>query len=600
MYNNRFRYLFFLFAFGVVVSVNSCGDKEPPFPGTPPLRVVFGTPPPTVNPSVWFSDVKNWGAQAYMYHSPHFQGNLFRREVGGELLYEGDNLRSVAFLSTLDEGFTAQLSSEEISFQEQLAREAYQVCLAQGLTFYYSIPFPLFPVQDPEVVREVHPEFFDASGRFNFAHPDLPAYLSHLIESLKTAMPEMKGINVILGEGYGNSFEPTPADLERISEWLPPLLEALDNTCRQLGMTGMIGVESIWHTVKTRRSLLEAVNQYPDLQFFTDATWPEETTRMPFLGYIPPADSMLLKKNPLAINILADAEFMGQGKLPSVLPVWLQHLAQQSYLRGADIVLARTFIGDGGGSATNFNRLNVHLLLHYLQDPRSSPKASAQMVAEEMFGYDFPSRLTAVMLIAEDALQAVSSVNYINVLDDSRFPLPQFLDRDFADLPHRMKAIDDLFEPPGTPLYTEDIPMPDTLHAWDQWRWQAELIAQPVDQMLLDLEQANGWLDRIQSEVGYLTLDFSPEQRQMIVGGYRDLLLYARGVYQYVQGGAVYHRWHRLKKISREEALTQLEPIAGQLRLIAADADESILGLQDRLLNMAETFEQLNIRQVEK
>lgn len=599
MISNRFCFLSSFLVLSLLLALGACKEEELPFPGTPPKRAVFGTPPPTVNPDIWFSDVKNWGAQTYIYHSPHFQGNLYRRQAGISPAYEGDDLRSVAFLSTLEEGFLPHLSTEEITYQEQLARESYQACLEQELEFHYSIPFPLFPVQDPELVRAVQPELFDASGRIDFAHPDLPAYLSRLVGTYKKALPEMKGINVILGEGYGNRFELTAGDLEQISDWLPDLLEALDKSCRELGLSGMIGVESILHTNKSRREVMEAVNKYPNLRFFTNATWPEETTRMPFLGYIPPADTLLLKKNPVAINVLTDTEFMGQGELPSVLPVWWQYLAQQSHLREVDMVLARAFVGDHGGSATNFNRLNINLLLHFLEHPRASPKAATQMVGEEMFGYEFPSRLTAVMLIAEDAFQSVSSVNSINVLDDSRFPLPQFLDRDYVDVPHRMKAIDELFEPPGTPLYLEDEPMPDTLHAGVHWRWQVELVAKPVDQMLLDLEQTNGWLDRIQSEVDYLTLDFPPAQRQMLVGGYRDLLLYARGIYQYVQGGAVHHRWYRLERVSREEAVAQLAPLAEQLRLIAADADESALSLQERLLLMAAAFEELNIERME-
>lgn len=595
MYHKHVRLIILFLVLGLMAGLSGCGKDEPPFPGTPPLRVVFGTPPPVVNPGIWFSDVKKWGAQAYMYHSPHFQGNIFREQAGLPLTYDGDDLKSVAYLSAMDAGFSKRLSSDELSFQEQLAQEAYEACRGQELDFYYSIPFPLFPVQDQAVVQEVHPELFDDSGLLNFAHPDLPAYLSRLIETLQAAMPEMKGINVIIGEGYGNVFAPTAADLDKVSEWLPALLTALDSTARRLNITAMIGVESIWHTVKSRRQVLEAVNQYPDLQFFTNATWPQETTRMPYLGYIPARDTLLLKKNPLAVNILTDTEFMGKGALPAVLPVWWQYLAQESYLRGAEMVLARAFIGDRGGSATNFNRLNVHLLLHFLEDPRSSPKPTTQMAAEEMFGSDFPSRLTAVMMIAEDAFQTISSVNYVNVLDESHFPPPQFLDKDYVDLPHRMKAIDDLFEAPGTPLYTEDIPMPDTLHAWEQWRWQPELIAQPVDEMLLGLENANGWLDRIQKEVEYLAIDFPPQHRQMLVGGYRDLLLYARGMYQFVQGGAVHHRWYRLERISQEEALSQLAPLAEQLRLIAADADGSVLDLQNRLLELAEAYEQLNI-----
>lgn len=599
MSRSSFQTILLVLVLGLLFGLAGCQEEEPPFPGTPPLRVVFGTPPPTVNPAIWFSDVKNWGAQAYLYHSPHFQGNLFRKEAGVQLDYPGDHLRSVAFLSTLNNGYASHLSAEEITYQEQLAREAYQACLDQELDFYYSIPFPLFPVQHPEAVRAVQPELFDDVGQFNIAHPDLPAYLGQLVRVYKDAFPDMKGINIILGEGYGNSFELTAADLDRVAEWLPGLLNTLDSTCRELGLSGMIGVESIWHTNKSRREVLEAVNQYPDLHLFTDATWPEETTRMPFLGYVPPADTSLLKKNPVAINVLTDTEFLGQGELPSVLPVWWQYVAQQSYLRGADMVLARAFIGDRGGSATNFNRLNVHLLLHFLQHPRASPKPTTQMVAEEMFGYDFPSRLTAVILIAEDALQAVSSVNYINLLDRSYFPPPQFLDRDYVAFPQRMKAIDEFFEPPGTPLYIEDVPMPDTLHAGVHWRWQVELIAQPVDEMLLGLEEANGWLDRIQKEVDYLTLDFAPAHRQMLVGGYRDLLLYARGIYQYVQGGAVHHRWYRLGRISRLEALAQLAPLADQLQLIAADADGAVLQLQERLLLMAAAFENLEIEAVE-
>jgi hypothetical protein len=281
--------------------------------------------------------------------------------------------------------------------------------------------------------------------------------------------------------------------------------------------------------------------------------------------------------------------------LPIVLPRWWQQLARQAYLQDVEIAAGRAFQGDGGGSATNFNRLNLHLLMRFLEDPRRSLKPTLHEVNEAMFGDDFPSRLTAIMLIAEDAIQAMSGVNSINLLDEGRFPPPQFLDRDYLSPPYLMKAIDDLFEPPGTPLYPEETTRPDTIDAAISWRWQREVSARPVDEYLLTIENAIDWLDKIQKEVQYLCLDLKPEHRAMFVDGYRDLLLMTRGMYQFVQGAAVHHRWYRLQRMSREEALQQLAPIAEQLRLIADEAGDSPMELQQRLLEMAEAYETLEI-----
>ncbi|WP_143473409.1 hypothetical protein [Flavilitoribacter nigricans] len=583
------------FFFILSVIMLSCGDSEPPFPGTPPERAIYGTLPPTVNPDAWFRDVKHWGAETYIYHSPHHLGNAYRQQAGVSTDYDGADLKQVAFLSELDPAFATYLNADERKYQEQLVLEAYNACRAQELNFYYALPFPVFPVQDTASLRAAHPDWLDANGRLDLADPAIVASLPKILEALQAAMPELKGVSLKMGRGNGNIFELATADLDRISEWLPPLLQTFSESCKVLGLQGMLSAESIWHTNKTRREAYEIFNRYPDIMMLEPATWPEETTLMPFWGFVAPGDTARLDNNPVAVDILTDTEFLGQGQLPIVLPRWWQYLAQQTYLQDVELAIGRAFQRDQGGSVNNFNRLNLQLLMRFLEDPRQSLKPTLHAANEAMFGDDFPSRLTSIMLIAEDAIQAMSSVNSVNLLDNGHFPPPQFLDRDYLEEPLLMKGIDDLFEPPGTPLYPEETEQPDTLSATVHWRWQMEISARPVDEYLLTIENAINWLDRIQKEVQYLTLDFRPDQREMFVGGYRDLLLMARGMYQFVQGAAVHHRWYRLQRMSREEALLQLAPIAEQLRLIADEAGDSPMELQTRLLNMARAFETLEI-----
>lgn len=575
--------------------ITACGDSEPPFPGTPPERAVYGTPPPTVNPDSWFRDVKYWGAESYIYHSPHYQGNTFRRQAGVATTYPGANLKQVPFMSGIDPAFEPFLDEAERNYEEQLALEAYSACRERALKFYYALPFPVFPVQDSVAIRSAHPEWFGEDGRLDLANPELVAEIPKILQALKSAMPELSGVSLSTGRGNGNFEALTAEEIVRIEEWLPQLLQVFSESCKQLGLQGIFSAESIWQTNKTRRETFEIFNRYPAIMILEPATWPEETTLMPFWGFVEPGDSAMLDNNPTAVNILTDTEFMGRGQLPIVLPRWWQYLAQQTYLQDVELAAGRAFQGDEGGSVNNFNRLNLHLLMRFLEDPRRSLKSTLHEVNEAMFGDDFPSRLTSIMLIAEDAIQALSSVNSINFLDEGRFPPPQFLDRDYLKPPFLMKGIDDLFEPPGTPLYPEETEQPDTVDVTTHWRWQMEVSARPVDEYLLTIENAINWLDKIQKEVDYLTLDFQPEQRKMFVGGYRDLLLTARGMYQFVQGAAVHHRWYRLQRMSREEALQQLAPIAEQLRLIADEADASPLDLKQRLLAMAVALETLEI-----
>lgn len=571
------------------------GDNEPPFPGQPPQRAVAGTPPPTVNPQAWFGDVKHWGAETYVYYSPHLQGNRYRQQAGVSTSYDGSNLRQIPFLSGIDPGFAPYEDAGEASYQEELALEAYRACVDQGLEFYYAIPFPIFPVQLDSIVQKVHPEWFGEDGQLNYAHPELIRTLPTVLNKLKTAMPEMRGICLLLNEDNDGGLSLSAENLEKASDWLEPLLAILDETGKGLSLRTMVTAESIWHSHRTRQQTYQLFNKFPEVTIMLPATWPEETTRMPYRGFVPAADTSLLEGNPVAVSILTDTEFLGRGEIPVVLPRWWQYLAQQAYLHKTDLAIARSFQGDEGGSATNFNRLNIQLMLEFLQDPRLSLKPTLHSVNEKMFGDDFPSRLTSIMIIAEDAIQAITSVNYINFLEEGQFPSPRFLDRDYLAAPHRMKGIDDLFEPPGTPLYPEETERPDTLQSYLLWRWQMEVTARPVDEYLLSIENAITWLEKIQKEVEYLTLDFSPQHREMFVGGYRDLLLLGRGAYQFVQGAAVHHRWYRLQRITKTEALEQLAPIAEQIRLIADEADGSSLELKDRLLTMAEAFETLNI-----
>lgn len=511
------------------------------------MRAVYGTPPAELV-TRWVKDVNRWGAQAYFYRS-----------------------QPVA----------------DTTVELELRQSVYQACTETGLMFYYGLPLIGFSTTP-------------TSGKQDQTATELLSTLSagqleKSVRAAHSAMPDLKGVFLWLPGDPAAGPALSRQELVSAPDWLPPLLRAFDEVCQELSLEGIVSVQHDLHTQATRRQWYELFRAFPNLSILEAATWPEENTLLPFWGFIPPQDTQLLDSNRIMVQMLTDTEFMGQGRLPAILPRWWRQMAQAAYRPEVRLAAARCFLGDGGQTAVNFNRLNVHLLLHFLQHPTDDLQEVMQDVNKEMFGFDFPSRLSSIMLIAEDALQAVSSVNHVNILDRSHFPPPAFLDRDHVPATQQMKAVDDLFEPPGTPLFPEDSDSLDRLGAAGQWRWQNEVIARPVDEYLLAIEEAVNWLTRIQPEVDFLTLDFPPAHRELFVSGYRDLLLLGRGMYQFVLGAAVYHRWRRLEKSSREEVLQELAPLAAQLRLIAAEADGSSLELQQRLLAMAKAFETLEV-----
>lgn len=532
---NRYVYLIIC---GLIINV-SCKPDLPPFPGEAPVRAVYGAPPEE-GAERWVQDVHRWGAQAYFYRS----------EVD------------------------TAISPEKIVFTTEMdrARRLYQACVNQNMDFYYGLPIPLPRVNDNESKR------LDTTL--------IAGHLRQMAQTLKTELPELQGIFLWIPD------RPQQREvLSAISRWLPSVARSLDEVCRELSIKGIVSTRSDWHTLLSRRQMYQVLNNFPELVILESATWPEENTSLSFWGFIPPQDTQLLQHNPVMVTILTDTEFMGRGRLPAVLPRWWQRMAQATYRPEVRLAAARCFLGDDGATAINFNRLNAHLLLYFLQYPNAEPEVALQEVNQAMFGLDFPSRLSSIMLISEEALEAVTTLNSINILDNSRFPPPAFLDQEYLTAPRKMKAVDDLFEPPGTPLFDEFAAALDTLGPQSQWRWQREVIARPVDEYLLAIEDAVTWLTKIQAEVDFLTLDFPPKRRELFVGGYRDLLLLGRGMYQFVLGAAVYHRWNRLGKSSREEVAQELAPIAEQLQLIADEAEGSSLELQERLRQMAGFFE---------
>ena len=548
--------------------------------------VLTGMMTNSTNNEKWFKDIASWGVAGYECFAPHYRANLFKQNVEERIngVLKG-NYTTIPWLEELMPEFKVFQNGEEYKWQEEMILKAYKGCVNNGIEFNYGYPFPIFPVQDVQLVKKIKPELFDAKGKLIMTHPFLRELLKNHIRLLKKKLPLLKGVTVWMCEGNGELVKFDEYDLEHNKEWLDAWVGALNEVCKELNIKGTVFAHDYFHTYKTHRQVFEALAKYPDIIVMEDNTWPEENTLCPPFAFIPEADQkQLFASNPISQNILTDCEYLGQGFYPCVLPRWWKKSVNEGIKKGVDIVNGRTFFWDRGCTDINFDRMNAYMLTQFCYTPTANPKKILSDAVHEYLGKEVPNQLIDILYETEPMLQKIVGINGTSSLNHSAFPLAVYLDKDYFNNIRYMKAVDDLFQKPGTLLYPQ---ISDEIDAAVQWRVQNSIIAKPVESYLQEKTEVINWLEKTMPQLPNLTKSLPKEKALFINESYHSIYVLAKGMKLFIESGKVHYDWYRAKTLSENDAKEKFGAIANQLQQLSEENKNLPLNLNSDILKFA-------------
>lgn len=571
--------LLFIFIIGIV----KLQAQSPNYVVKPVLTGMMAT---STDAEKWFKDIAGWGVKSWECFAPHYRAQLFRlnvdERINGELL---GNDKTIPWLEELMPEFKKYQNQQEYKWQEEMILKAYQGCVDNHIDFTYGYPFPIFPVQDVDLVKKFKPELFDVNGKLILTHPYLRDLLKNHIRLLKRKLPLLKGVTVWMCEGNGELVKFDETDLQNNKEWLDSWVGALSEVCKELNIEGTIFAHDYFHTNKTHRNVFEVASKYPDIIIMEDNTWPEENTLMPPFAFMPEQDQKLLfSSNRVSQNCLTDCEYLGQGFYPCFLPRWWKKSVNEGIKKGVDIVNGRTFFWDRGCTDISFDRMNAYMLTQFCYTPDADPKKVLIDAVHEFLGNKIPEKLIDILYETEPMLQKIIGINGTSSLNHSGFPKAIFLDKDYMNNVRYMKAIDDLFQKPGTKLF---IPVSDSLDAGLQWRVQNSIVSKPVNLYLNEKTEAIHWLEKILPQLPELTKNLPQDKATFITNSYSTIYILAKGMKLFVESGKVHYDWYRAKSLSTIEADKKFNAIANQLQQLTKESNKLPLNLKSDILQFA-------------
>lgn len=537
--------------------------------------MLYGSPRPDTDIDAWFSalqrwNVKNWVTMLNDYRDSATNGLDFRGPV-------------VPLLSSAAPSFRGHIDAAEEQRKAAHILNQVRSCKQHEIDFWIGLPFPIFPTADMNVVRQCAPEYFSA-GKFDLLNPRVPELLKQEIRALKSQIPDLKGVNLWMAEGAG-SVDLTFDDLRHADAWQPPVLKAFDEVTAELGIGGILFAHEYLLTVGQRRAIYTRTAKFPKMIVEEDITWPEEDMLHPFLGYLPPQDrALLFRSNPVALNYLLDTEYIGQGVIPSVYPRWWKRNVSSAAEAGVKIAMGRTFFWDGGYTDVNFNRMNAHIFARLCQDSAADELSLLSEAAREMFGAATPTELIQILWETEPVIKSIVGINGIDPLSHSRYPLADYLDIVYTGSGDGMKAVTDLFDPPGTPLYP---PLTDDLRNLKQWRWQNHTVSKDPAIYLRNKRVASAWVSATLPKIERLAASLSPAHQQLVVHGYRTLNILAKGMELFVEAAALHYRWAHAKDLDDGTARVQFAAVAARIEQVANAAQDNALNCKARMLAFA-------------
>lgn len=462
-------------------------------------------------------------------------------------------------------GFGYAQDAAEVRHQLEIMDSAYRLCQERRIEFVPAVVLPKFPYNDLQSVRSELPHLFKADGALDLQAPGHLDIIRGILSELYSRYPGLAGVEVWLAEGAGPTIHGyTVEDLEDAQNWLDPWLEELEGFGVEHGVEVTVFAHQYVHTRATRRITHGLLQRRPVLNVLEDLTWPGEHTGLRYLGYLEPAQAEeLARKNPLHINFLLDTEYVGQGRIPSVLPDWIAGGILACSDIGAAWAHGRINYWDDGATLRTWNALNTDIFCSLARDPSRNPRA---VLAESLRWRYGPQAEAFCDLLFEGqaAILFSQTINLVPLTDHSAFPTWHQLHPEYYPGTLKTVVMSDLFKPPGTRLSGGPI---GTLDAGGEWRRQLELVARPVSSYLADQDWASAHITKLAARASVLAERLEPSLREFVVKSYALWQYQAAAHRLFTEAAAAHAAWTK----GEGSAASTMKTVADRIQHLAED-----------------------------
>lgn len=478
----------------------------------------------------------------------------------------------------------------EANAQLEIMDTVYIRCVDHGVEFMPSIVLPKFALNDVDDVRRAHPQLFDRNGLFRLESTAYLPMLESILDEIRDRYPRIAGFELRFSEGSSaNIRQYSLDDLNRIDEWLPLWTTFAEVYGRRHGLEMMVFAHHYHASRGTRRRLHGLLARHPSLWVLEDLTWPQEHVSLPYLGYLGEEwTQRLARDNPLCVNLLLDTEYMGQGRLPAVLPGWWQGGLRHCRAMGVAGVNGRVMRWDRSDTLQTWNLLNVDLFCALAHDPDADAEQLLRESVARRFGADAGVNALTDALLESERLIQLQTLNGVDFADHSGFPPPKHLHRDYFESPLKMLAVSDLFSPQGTALHAGAT---DALTADKEWREQLRIVARDSAEYVNAKTVLVERVKQLNEDIARISATLQLEDRAFVTTSYALWLLQARAFQLFTKVAASHAEW-----IAAEcgigGALDVLSGFGDQLDELAAETSErfgenALFDLAPRLRAMA-------------
>jgi len=458
---------------------------------------------------------------------------------------------------------------DEIRAQLEITDAVYEECLKHNVGFELMLFVPKFIFNDKKTVSREFPELFDENGLFQLAHPAYFPLLKGILDEMHARYPKMAGFEIWIAEGAGPSVHFFGIDdLNSVNEWLPMWAAFFDSYGKQHNLDMKIFAHQFLSSQKVKHEIHAIMAGFPNLSILEDITWPAEQPSLPYLGFLgEDYAKKVASQNPMDINFLLDTEFIGQGRIPCVLPEWWQGGIQACRAAGAKEVSGRVMFWDDYGTLEGWNLLNVDLFCELARDPEQKIRPLLEKVTAERFSKEAAGPLCDCLEQAQRVLILGHGINGYDITTHSAFPSHEFLNEHYCPHPLCTRSINDLYEPPGTRLFGA---LDDNIMAGRQWRYQMRTITRSPEDYLKEKDIAISLLEDMCAKVETLRKDLLPKDAEFVELSFKIWLAFVKGMRLCVEAAQAHVEWMR-DDCAANGALEELNKIGGKMEKAADD-----------------------------
>lgn len=482
--------------------------------------------------------------------------------------------------------FESLVDAMELRRQRSILKRVCELAKETGVQPLFQLTMPKLPANRDPRIRSIYPGFYNAAGQFDFTSPLYLDLLGAQLEELFSDYPEMAGIEVWMAEGCGLTARLFDrADVESISEYLPGWLAVIDEVCRRHQKVVHFFVHQVVHTVKTREKLLGILAKYPHFVLMDDITWPEEHCWQPPLGHLRGRMLETFKEHHRTkLNFLVDAEYQGQGVLPSVFARFYQRAISTAHAAGIDGVIARVNVWDCGQTFDNYNAANAYIVGRLSWNSEADPSLVLGDWIALRFGRPAREGLLPVFESCEALVAAAMNINGIGIYDHSAFPGYPFMKPEWGPGGRMLKkTLSQLFQPAGTPLFRDDHKAVSNL---EEWPLQMKIHAVPIEELLATRDEGIALAKKCMDQITQSKGEIRAADREMLMRDFEIFAVLCAAMKIYLRIG-----WfdHHGRNAERDAAVEEMAKMAADI--LSDQGFEYYFRLADRLLMTVEKFQ---------